>query len=526
MMNTTAPRKMPIGIQDFEDLRRKGFVYVDKTAFVWKLATEGKPYFLSRPRRFGKSLLLTTLKAYFLGKKDLFDGLAIADLETEWREYPVLHLDFNPSRCDSVKSLNVFIANWLEKTEKNYKLPAKDDPVEIRFQNLIEGIYEKTNRQLVVLVDEYDKALLESLEDEKLTGELRSVLKPFSGVLKSADAVLRFVMLSGVTRFPKVSVFSELNQLKEIGMYEAYAAVCGITEKELLKNFKPELEALAEKNGESFEETLSAVRRGFNGYLFSKDGESVYNPFSLLNTFDNKDIQYYWFATGTPTFLFKELERTKFDLLQFGGTVEIPESEISDYRPGSMKAAPLLYQTGYLTIKSYDKEIRAYKLGFPNEEVKYGFLNNLCKYLFPAEEGGEALDIGAFVKALRAGETDLFLTQLKAFFAGIPYDLYFAKGEKYYQTIFYLVFTLLGQFTETEARSAAGRAGAVVKTKDRIYLFEFKLDSGGTVEDALKQIEDKGYSGPYAADGRKLVKVGVLFDTGKRTLGAWRAVPS
>jgi hypothetical protein len=379
----TAPRKMPIGIQDFEDLRRKGFVYVDKTAFVWKLVTEGKPYFLSRPRRFGKSLLLTTLKAYFLGKKDLFEGLAIADLETEWREYPVLHLDFNPSRYDSVKSLNVFIANWLEKAEKGYKLPSKDDPVEIRFQNLIEGIYGKTGRQLVVLVDEYDKALLESLGDEKLNGELRSILKPFYGVLKSADAALRFVMLSGVTRFPKVSVFSDLNQLKEIGMYEAYAAVCGITEKELLGNFKPELEALAEKNGEGFEETLSAVRRSFNGYLFSKDGERVYNPFSLLSTFDNKDIQYYWFATGTPAFLFKELERTRFDLLQFGGTIEIPESEINDYQPGDMKAAPLLYQSGYLTIKSYDKEIRAYKLGFPNEEVKYGFLNNLWRRTVP-----------------------------------------------------------------------------------------------------------------------------------------------
>jgi hypothetical protein len=515
-------RKMPIGIQDFEDLRRKGFVYVDKTAFVWKLATEGKPYFLSRPRRFGKSLLLTTLKAYFLGKKELFDGLAIADLETGWREYPVLHLDFNPSRYDSVESANIFIVNWLEKNEKVYGLPVKNDPVEIRFQNLIEGIYGKTGLQTVVLVDEYDKPLLESMGDEKLNAELRSLLKSFYGVLKSADAILRFVMLTGVTRFPKVSVFSDLNQLKEIGMYEAYASVCGITESELLRNFKPELEALAEKNG-GFEAALNAVRRGFNGYRFSKGGESVYNPFSLLNTFDNKDIQYYWFATGTPAFLFEELERTNFDILQFNGALEITEPELNDYRPGDMNPAPLLYQSGYLTITGYNPETRAYSLGFPNDEVTYGFLNSLCRRLFPVREGA-GLNIRDFTRALRAGDVDMFMTRLKAFFAAIPYDLYFAKGEKYYQTVFYLVFTLLGEFVEAEQRSAAGRADAVVKTKDRVYVFEFKLDSGGTVEDALAQIESGGYLIPYAAGGRKLVKVGVVFDTRRRVPGEWRAI--
>jgi hypothetical protein len=523
-------RKMPIGIQDFEKLRNFGFVYVDKTGYVWKLASESAPCFLSRPRRFGKSLLLTTLKAYFLGKKELFDGLAIAGLETEWRPYPVLHFDFNPSLYDSVASLNYFITDCLKQMETDHGLSNPDNladaPTAIRFKRLIEGIHKKTGRQVVVLVDEYDKPLLESMADEQLNGELRSALKPFYGVLKSADASLRFVMLTGVTRFSKVSIFSDLNQLKEIGMNENYAAVCGITERELLENFKPELEALAQKNGESFGETLEEIRRNFNGYHFAKNSESVYNPFSVLNTFADLDIQYYWFATGTPTFLFKELERTKFDLTLFKDRIEMPEPAINDYRPGDATPVPLLYQSGYLTITGYDKELRAYSLGFPNEEVQYGFLNNLYKHLFPANNSVNDLNVWTFIKTLRSGDVDAFLAQLRAFFSGVPYDLYFGKGEKYYQTIFYLVFTLLGQFAESEVRSAAGRADAVVKTKDTVYVFEFKLDKSGTAEDALRQIDDKGYLIPYSAGTRALVKAGVVFDTKARTLGEWQIADS
>ncbi|MDR2374850.1 MAG: ATP-binding protein [Treponema sp.] len=515
-------RKMPIGIQDFEDLRRNGYVYVDKTAFVWKLVTEGKPYFLSRPRRFGKSLLLTTLKAYFQGKKELFDGLAIARLETEWKEYPVVHLDFNPSAYDSVDSLNNFIANCLKTMEDEYGLPPVDDTTAIRFKRLITEVYKKTGRQVVVLVDEYDKPLLESMDNETLNAALRAALKPFYGVLKSADAALRFVILTGVTRFSKVSIFSDLNQLWEIGMNEDYAALCGITEGELRENFIPELEALAQKNGETVEQTLAAVRRSFNGYRFARHCQSVYNPFSVLNTFANRDIQYYWFATGTPTFLFKELERTRFDITLFMDKIEVPEPEINDYRPGDRTPVPLLYQSGYLTITGYDRELRVYRLGFPNEEVQYGFLNSLYRYLFPVQNDINGLNVWTFMKALRSGEADVFLTQLKAFFASVPYDLYFAKGEKYYQTIFYLIFTLLGQFAESEVRSAAGRADAVVKTRERVYVFEFKLDKAGSAEEALRQIDGKGYLIPYRAGGRKLIKAGVVFDSGTRTIGDWR----
>jgi hypothetical protein len=521
-MVAMSSRKMPIGIQDFEDLRRKDFVYVDKTEYVWKLVTEGKPYFLSRPRRFGKSLFLTTLKAYFQGKKELFDGLAIANRETEWQEYPVLHLDFNPSRYDSVASLNRFVADRLRQMENEHGVPATDAPIDIRFQTLIEGIRQKTGKQVVVLVDEYDKPLLESMSDENLNAELRAALKPFYGVLKSTDASLRFVMLTGVTRFSKVSIFSDLNQLQEIGTNENYAGVCGITERELLANFGPEMEALAEAEGERFDSMLTVMRENFNGYRFARNSESVYNPFSVLNTFARRDIQYYWFATATPTFLFDELKRTEFDPLQFDGGIEISEAAVNDYRPGDISPVPLLYQSGYLTITGYDRETHSYQLGFPNGEVKYGFLNNLCDYFFPAARNG--FSVLGFIKAVRAGDTEAFLTRLRAFFASIPYDLYFAKGEAYYETVFYIVFTLVGQFTEAEVRSATGRADVVVKTKERVYVFEFKLDTAGTVEDALKQIDDKGYLIPYTADGRKLVKVGVVLNSVKCTLGEWRVV--
>ncbi|MDR1230897.1 MAG: ATP-binding protein [Spirochaetaceae bacterium] len=519
-------RKLPIGIQDFEDLRRKGFVYVDKTEYVWKLATEGKPYFLSRPRRFGKSLLLTTLKAYFQGKKELFDGLAIANRETEWREYPVIHLDFNPSGYGSAATLNNFVADCLCEIEKKYGLPPEGDSIAVRFNRLITRIFAQTGKQAVVLVDEYDKPLLESMDNAELNAELRAVLKPFYGVLKSADAALRFVMLTGVTRFSKVSIFSDLNQLNEIGMNENYAGICGITERELLENFGPEMDALAEKMEMSFEKTLETVRKNFNGYHFCEDSEGVFNPFSLLNTFNEKKIKFYWFATGTPTFLFGELKRTGFDVRQFESGIEIPEMAINDYQPEDLSPVPLLYQSGYLTITGYDRETCSYTLGFPNGEVKYGFLNGLYSYLFPASRSVNGLSVLSFIKAVRAGEIERFLTQLRAFFAAIPYDLYFAKDEAYYRTIFYIVFTLLGQFTEAEVRSAAGRADAVVKTKDAVYVFEFKVNTAGTAEDALKQIDDKGYLVPYTADKRKLVKIGVVFDTEKRTLGEWRICES
>jgi hypothetical protein len=406
--------------------------------------------------------------------------------------------------------------------ENEYNLPESNDAIEIRFQNLIRDINKKTGKKVVVLVDEYDKPLLESMADEKLNAEMRAALKPFYGILKGTDAALRFVMLTGVTRFSKVSIFSDLNQLREIGMREQYAGICGITEAELLENFRPELEALAKKFKKSFDATLKLVRRNFNGYCFAKNLESVYNPFSLLNTFDSGDILYYWFETGTPTFLFTELERTKFDIHQFNEEITVSETKINDYQSGDTNPIPLLYQTGYLTIRSFNERKRRYSLGFPNEEVKYGFLGNLLPRYIRVDTDRTNLYAGNLSDTFEAGDLGGFFKQLTAFFALIPYDLRYDKTERFYETMFFVVFVLMGQFIETEVRSAAGRADAVVKTKDMIYVFEFKLDSTGTAEEALKQTDDRGYLIPYSVDGRRLVKVGVVFDTEKRTIGEWR----
>jgi hypothetical protein len=513
---------MPIGIQDFEKLRNFGCVYVDKTEYVRQLVSEPAPYFLSRPRRFGKSLLLTTLKAYFQGKKALFDGLAISKLETEWTEYPVVHLDFNSGVYTSLEEFKDSMDILLFRLEEVWGVEEKEKTFQARFQGLIQRAYKKTGRQVVVLIDEYDKPLLESMGDEKLNAELRAVLKPFYGVLKSADAALRFVMLTGVTRFSKVSIFSDMNQLNEIGFSRDYAGICGITENELINYFTPELNVLAAENNESFEETLNKMRGSFNGYHFARDSESVYNPFSVLNTFNKREIQYYWFATGTPAFLFNELERTKFDGGQFNGGITISETKISDYQPGDTDPVPLLYQSGYLTITGFDKRKRRYNLGFPNDEVKYGFLENLLPRYAGGNMDKTSYYVGNMADTFEAGDLDGFLEQLKAFFSHIPYDLKYEKTESYYQTIFYIVFTLMGQYIETEVRNSAGRADAVVKTRDAVYVFEFKLDGTGSAEDALRQIEDKGYMLPYSAEGKRLVKAGVVFDTEKRTLGEWR----
>jgi hypothetical protein len=511
---------MPIGIQDFEKLRTENYVYVDKTTYVYDLASRSTPYFLGRPRRFGKSLLLSTFKAYFLAKKELFNGLALAGLEREWIEYPVFHLDLNIGLYDSRKGLEDVLDAQLREFERVWGKDEADTTLQIRFLSLIRRAREKTGRKVVVLVDEYDKPLISTLEQGETHDDIKTALKAFYSVLKSADPDLRFVLLTGVTKFSQVSVFSDLNHLRDISMLKEYAGVCGITETELLDTFTPEITALAEETGARYEDTLALLRKNFNGYHFSRNSEGVYNPFSLLNTFANKAITYYWFQTGTPTFLIKELQKNKLDLRAFSGGASMDDMDIADYRFGK-NPVPLLYQTGYLTIKDYDTKSMNYTLTFPNEEVKYGFLKSLLPHYIPVAER-EDFFIKSFLNDLERGDIDSVMVRFQAFFASIPYDLTdtFDK-EKDYQMVFYLVFTLLGQYTEAEVRSARGRADAVVKTEDAIYVFEFKISKGGTVEDALKQIEGKGYLIPYSADGRRVVKVGVVFDEEKRTIAEW-----
>ena len=511
-------RKLPIGIQSFEDLRRNNYLYVDKTELIYQLTTGGKTYFLSRPRRFGKSLLMSTLEAYFLGKKELFTGLAMETLETEWKEYPVLHLDLNARNYDSKEALFAILNQHLEKWETKYGDEKKDRSPEERFSYLLEKIHEASGSQVVILIDEYDKPLLQTIGNEKLQEQYKNILKAFYGVLKSADAHLRFVFLTGVTKFGQVSVFSDLNQLKDISMDARYATICGITDKELRRDFQPELEALAANEGLSYEEVCQKMKRMYDGYHFRHNMEGLYNPFSVLNALDSAEFGSYWFSTGTPTFLVQLLKETDYDLRNLEG-IELPVNQFADYRADADYPIPVIYQSGYLTIKGYDKEFQSYTLGFPNEEVKYGFLNSLVPYYTGVSSNENLFNIRHFVNELRSGDANAFLTRLRAFFAGIPYELN-DKTERHYQAIFYLVFRLLGQYMEVEERSAKGRADAVVKTKDYVYVFEFKLD--GNVDEALKQIDEKGYLLPYSVDERKLLKIGVSFDSAERNIGEWK----
>lgn len=516
-MNNTM-RNLPIGIQTFEKIRKENFLYVDKTAFVWKIASTSTPYFLSRPRRFGKSLLLSTFEAYFEGRKELFEGLAIEKMETEWNKYPVLHLDLNAEKYDAPERLNDILSNQLTQWELKYGKGPDELTLSSRFTGVIRRANEQTGRGVVVLVDEYDKPLLQAITNEELLDAYRSTLKAFYGVLKSTDRYLRFVFLTGVTKFAQVSVFSDLNQLNDISMKPQYATICGITRQELTDTFAPEIGQLGQSNQLTTEEAIEKLATLYDGYHFCEFAVGVFNPFSVLNVFDGFKFSSYWFATGTPTFLVELLKKSEYDLRILIDGVEAPASSFTEYRVEANNPIPLIYQSGYLTIKGYDERFKNYLLEFPNEEVKYGFMEFLVPFYTSIKNNDQGFYIGKFVNELEAGDVDAFLTRLQAFFADFSYELS-EKKERAYQVVFYLVFKLMGQFTQAEVRSARGRADAVVKTPKYIYVFEFKLS--GTAEEALQQIEDKGYLIPYQVDGREVRKIGVEFSAEKRNISRW-----
>ena len=511
-------RKLPIGIQTFEDIRNDGYLYVDKTALMWTIANIGKPFFLSRPRRFGKSLLISTFEAYFKGRRELFTGLAVEELEKKWEEHPVLHLDLNAEKYDSPERLDAILSNQLTQWEAIYGVGNDETTLSSRFLGVIRRASEQTGKGVVVLVDEYDKPLLQAIQNEPLLESYRSTLKAFYGVLKSADRYLRFAFLTGVTKFSQVSVFSDLNQLNDISMNYDFSTLCGITHEELLSNFEPELMALSRANGMNVEEVVDAMTRQYDGYHFHPNGEGVFNPFSVLNAFFSKEFGNYWFQTGTPTFLVEMLQETEYDLRTLLDGIEAPSSMFSEYRVDSNNPIPLIYQSGYLTIKAYDERFRNYLLEFPNDEVRYGFMDFLVPFYTGVKNNDQGFYIGKFVNELESGDYDAFLTRLQAFFADFNYELN-EQTERHYQVVFYIVFKLMGQFTDAEVRSARGRADAVVKTPKYIYVFEFKLHD--TAEAALKQIDDKGYLIPYQADGREVIKIGVEFSAEKRNISRW-----
>ena len=514
----TIGRKLPIGIQTFEKIRRGNYLYVDKTDLVWKLALTSVPNFLSRPRRFGKSLLLSTFEAYFEGKKELFEGLAIEQLEDKWEKHPILHLDLNAEKYDTIESLNAILSNHLTQWEAIYGKGEDETTLSNRFKGVIQRAYKKTRKGVVVLVDEYDKPLLQALHNKELMEEYRITLKAFYGVLKSSDRYLRFTFLTGVTKFSQVSVFSDLNQLNDISMDRTYASVCGITKEELIATFQPELTALAEANEQALNETIQMMTNQYDGYHFHPQGAGMFNPFSVLNAFDKLEFGNYWFQTGTPTFLVKLLQQADYDLRTLIEGVEASAITFSEYRVGTNNPIPFIYQSGYLTIKDFDKDFKIYTLGFPNDEVKYGFLNFLIPYYTPVTDDKKNFYIRKFIQELEKGDVDAFMQRFEAFFADFPYELN-DKTERHYQVVVYLIFKLMGQFTQAEVHSAKGRADAVVQTRNYVYIFEFKLD--GTAEEALQQINDKGYAIPFKVDSRQAIKVGVEFCAETRNVKRW-----
>ena len=519
-------RKLPIGIQDFEKIRNEGFIYVDKTEYIFSLVQSGVPCFLSRPRRFGKSLFLSTLKSYFEGKRELFAGLRIEELERNneeaWQEYPVFYFDLNKNNFSADNALEEVLDAHLREWERLYGDEEKDKALSVRFQYLIKKAVEITGKNAVVLVDEYDKPLLEGA-DEVMIEHNKAVFKGFFSTLKSYDGYLKFVFITGVTKFSKISIFSDLNQLNDISMDLRYSGICGITDTELKQVFEPEIESMSANNRMTKDECLEKLKQMYDGYHFHQNGEGVYNPFSLLSAFDKKEFGMYWFSTGTPTFLIEKIKESGFDAKQFTtDDYYEEESSLTDYRANNENPAPLFYQTGYLTIKGYDAEFRSYALGYPNEEVRYGFLKSLAPYYLCAENTSRPLDVRNFVRDIRKGDTESLRDRFTALFARLPYPNDERTVEQNFQNVVYIVFMLLGQYTAAEVHSAKGRADCIVETDDYVYIFEFKRDS--TAEEALKQIEDTGYALAYAADKRKLIRIGANFDSKERNLDGWKAV--
>ena len=521
-------RKLPIGVQDFEKLRRDGFLYIDKTEYIYSLIKQGAPYFLSRPRRFGKSLLLSTLKAYWEGKKELFEGLAIEELIKDdpeaFEPHPVLYFDFNKNNYQRTSALEDVLDEHLKEWEKKYSVKDEGAPLEERFRNVIKAACEATEKQVVVLVDEYDKSLLEVMENNELEEHNKAVFKGFFSTLKSYDRYLKFVFLTGVTKFNKVSIFSDLNQLRDISMSNEYANICGITETEIRNNFAPEVERMAEYMNTDAQGCIDKLRQMYNGYHFHHLAEGVYNPFSLLNALQERELNTYWFATGTPTFLVKKLKNMDFDPERFtDGTLYSDARSLSDYRADNPDPLPLLYQTGYLTILDYDEQFDSYMLGYPNNEVKYGFIESLVPYYLYEDSPGTPLDVRSFGRDIVSGNTDGLRDRFISLFSKLPYPTSEDDDkplEQSFQNAVYITFMLLGQFVQTEIHSAKGRADVIVETDDYIYIFEFKRDK--SADEALEQIESQGYALPYKADKRTLLKVGVNFNSRERTIDDWK----
>ena len=510
----------PIGIQSFEKIRQGGYVYVDKTDLIYKIAKTGQYYFLSRPRRFGKSLLLSTMEAYFRGRKELFDGLAVASLEKDWTEYPVLHLDLGGANYADMDALKEKLGRQLNDLESEYGVVRKYKTLPVRFETIIEAAYRKTGRQVVILVDEYDKPVIDNLDRPELRDKIREELRGFYGVMKSKDGCIRLGFLTGVTKIGKMSVFSDLNNPKDISMDSRYTDICGVSETDLTDCFAESVRELAEANGLSEEECRQKLALMYDGYHFCEDSTGVYNPFSLLNTFDSLKFREYWFETGTPSFLVKVMKNTSYDITSLSEQ-EADSSLLTDIGSAFLNPVPLLYQSGYLTIKGYDEDFQMYRLGFPNREVKHGFLNYLMPYYTPVGSETPMMLISRMTRDIRGGNPEGFMTRLDALFARTNYQIQ-GDCEKDFQYAMYIIIELMGEYVETERTTSDGRIDILIKTKDYVYIIEIKTDS--TPDEALAQIEEKGYARPFADDRRRIFRVGVNFSTANRRIDGWKVI--
>ncbi len=512
----------PIGIQDFLSLRKGGFVYVDKTDIIYKL-TRGHIFFLGRPRRFGKSLLVSTLKYYFQGRRDLFEGLRIMDLEQEWQQHAVFHFDFNSVAQKG--AMQEYVSRKIDAWQQEYPFAAKFESLALRFRWLLEAAHKKTGRQVVVLIDEYDKPLLDLLEtgdaaDERQLEENRAFLKDFFSVFKAADEHLRFVLLTGITKFSQVTMFSGFNQPDDISIDTRYEALCGITEEELHTVFAEGISELAEAYDMTVAQIKELLKAMYDGYHFSTRMKDIYNPFSIINCFAKSNISNYWFRSGTPSLMVRLLANCSEEVMQYTGQW-YRESMFMDYKTDREMPLPMIFQAGYLTIKAVNKEFGTYLLDFPNREVREGLTTILASnYLQPKKAPGSwVLDM---VLAMRQGDTEQVRRLFTSFLAETPYSMRPKKdSELYFHYTFYLLMRLISCYTVyTEKQLSEGRADCIVETPQYVYIFEFKLD--GTAEEALQQIRDRGYARAYEADSRRLFCIGASFSSKTGTIEEWQ----
>ena len=512
--------KYPIGIQTFEKIIQGDYLYVDKTEYIYNLVSTGVYYFLSRPRRFGKSLLISTLEAYFQGKRELFRGLKIDALEKDWIEYPVLHLDMNGENYTQENAVEKVLNRHLMEWEETHGSGSDGDTPSGRFADVIRRAHEQTGRKVVILIDEYDKSLTATLLNEELNNKFRQQLRAFYGVLKSEDAHIQFALLTGVTKFSKVSIFSDLNHLENISMAPDYQAVCGITDEEIDTYCRSAVEELAQAHGSGYEEMRQVLRNKYDGYHFCEDSVGVYNPFSLMNAFKQKKLKDFWFETGTPEMLVSVIKRSNLDVGQLSGGTQTG-SQMGGAEKFTANPLPMMFQTGYLTIKGYDEEFDEYTLDFPNEEVRSGFLNCLAPAYLHNKEGASVLNVASFVRDLNDGNIEQFMLRLQTLFSNLDFKIT-GRKERDFHNVLHVIFMLLGFHVRVERHTSFGSMDVEVETRESVIVFELKVD--GSVDEALHQIDEKQYAAPFALSGKKIYKIGVNFSSEKRTLDDYRIV--